>query len=141
MAKKFKKNQPVIATLPTGRVVEGFYVEPWSDDGHTIRVDEYEGERGGKPVYKSVNYGVKDEFIDPVDDSDKKEEAAYKNWLKRAMTLEERIKEYNKEKDSLIGVVGTENNIVIDKINKKIERTQSKLDQINAKIEEFEAKE
>lgn len=141
MAKKFKKNQEVIATLPNGRVVEGLYVEPWGDDGHTIKVEEYEGERGGKAVFKNVTYGIKDEFIDPVDDSDKKEEAAYKNWLKRAITLEERIKEYDKEKETLICVVGSENNIVIEKINKKIKRTQSKLDQINAKIEEFESKE
>ena len=137
MAKSFKKNQPVVATLPTGRVVEGVYLEPWGEDGHSIYVDEYEGERGGKPVFKKVMYGVKDDMIDAAGESTSEvSDAQYKAWLKRAMVLEERIKDDEKELKKLDA-----DSKDAEKLKKKIERNQSKLDQINEKIDEFEGEE
>lgn len=133
MAKTFKKNQPIVATLPTGRVVEGFYIEPYGTDGHSFYVDEYEGERGGKPVFKKVQYGVKEEFIDAADvKTSATSDAQYKAWLKRAMILEERIKDDKKALKKATSDADKE------KLQKKIERSQSKLDQINEKIDEFE---
>jgi len=137
MAKNFKKNQPVVATLPTGRVVEGVYVEPWGEDGHSIYVDEYEGERGGKAVYNKVMYGVKDDCIESMNSvSSAVSDAQYKAWLKRAMVLEERINDDKKSLSKLESGSKEE-----EKLKKKIERNQSKLDQINEKISEFEGEE
>ena len=136
MAKTFKKNQPIVATLPTGRVVEGFYIEPYGTDCHSFYVDEYEGERGGKPVFKKVQYGVKEEFIDAADvKTSATSDAQYKAWLKRAMILEERIKDDKKALKKATSDADKE------KLQKKIERSQSKLDQINEKIDEFEGEE
>lgn len=136
MAKSFKKNQPIVATLPTGRVVEGIYIEPYGTDGHSFYVDEYEGERGGKPVFKKVQYGVKEEFIDAADvKTSATSDAQYKAWLKRAMILEERIKDDKKALKKATSDADKE------KLQKKIERSQSKLDQINEKIDEFEGEE
>ena len=136
MAKTFKKNQPIVATLPTGRIVEGFYIEPYGTDGHSFYVDEYEGERGGKPVFKKVQYGVKEEFIDAADvKTSATSDAQYKAWLKRAMILEERIKDDKKALKKATSDADKE------KLQKKIERSQSKLDQINEKIDEFEGEE
>ena len=132
MAKTFKKNQPIVATLPTGRVVEGFYIEPYGTYGHSFYVDEYEGERGGKPVFKKVQYGVKEEFIDAADvKTSATSDAQYKAWLKRAMILEERIKDDKKALKKATSDADKE------KLQKKIERSQSKLDQINEKIDEY----
>jgi hypothetical protein len=137
MVQSFKKNQPVVATLPTGRVVEGFYIEPWSDDGHSFYVNEYDGMRGGKPVYREVRYGVKDEFISPAtvddDDIDEPSDEQYNAWIKRAETLEERIKA---DKDALKKL--DKDSKDTDKLMKRIERNKSKLDQINEKINQYE---
>ena len=137
MAKSFKKNQPIVATLPTGRVVEGYYIEPYGDAGHSFYVDEYDGERGGKSIFKKVQYGVKEEFIDAVDTKEAAvSESQYKAWLKRAMVLEDRIKEDEK---TLKGIESDSSKAKeSEKLKKKIERNQSKLDQINEKIDEFE---
>jgi hypothetical protein len=136
MAKSFKKNQPIVATLPTGRVVEGIYIEPYGTDGHSFYVDEYDGERGGKPVFRKVQYGVKEEFIDAADvKTSAASDAQYKAWLKRAMILEERIKDDKKALKKATSDADKE------KLQKKIERSQSKLDQINEKIDEFEGEE
>jgi len=136
MSKTFKKNQPIVATLPTGRVVEGIYIEPYSTDGHSFYVDEYDGERGGKPVFRKVQYGVKEEFIDAADvKTSATSDAQYKAWLKRAMILEERIKDDKKALKKATSDADKE------KLQKKIERSQSKLDQINEKIDEFEGEE
>ena len=140
MAKTFKKNQPIVATLPTGRVVEGFYIEPYGTDGHSFYVDEYEGERGGKPVFKKVQYGVKEEFIDAADvKTSATSDAQYKAWLKRAMILEERIK----DDENALKKIESDNEKAkdVEKLKKKIERNQLKLDQINEKIDEFEGEE
>ena len=40
MSKTFKKNQPIVATLPNGKVVEGIYIEPYGEDGHSFYVNE-----------------------------------------------------------------------------------------------------
>lgn len=136
MAKSFKKNQPIVATLPTGRVVEGFYIEPYGDDGHSFYVNEYNGTRGGKEIYKKVTYGVKEEFIEAVDaKTSTASNAQYKAWLKRAIILEERIKNDENE------LKKTESSDDKEKLQKKIERNKSKLDQINEKIDEFEGEE
>jgi len=137
MAKKFKKCQLVVATLPNGRVVEGTYSEPWGEDGHSICVNEYNGERGGKPIFKKVMYGVKDDCIDAVNVKPQKVSMEqYKAWLKRAIALEDRIKENKKSIEAL-----TANSKDRERLKKKIERGQCKLDQINAKIKEFEDEE
>ena len=139
MAKKFKKNQPVIATLPTGRVVEGIYIEPYGSDGHSIYVDEYDGERGGKPMFKKIRYGVKDDLIEPSDTkSSMASEAQYKAWLKRAIILEDRIGQDKIEIDSLMKMGVEKESKILEKLSKKIKRNQSKLNQINEKINEFE---
>ena len=136
MSKTFKKNQPIVATLPTGRVVEGIYIEPYGPDGHSFYVDEYDGERGGKPVFRKVQYGVTEEFIDAADvKTSATSDAQYKAWLKRAMILEERIKDDKK------GLKKATSDADKEKLQKKIERSQSKLDQINEKIDEFEGEE
>lgn len=132
MSKTFKKNQPIVATLPTGRVVEGIYIEPYGTDGHSFYVDEYDGERGCKPVFRKVQYGVKEEFIDAADvKTSATSDAQYKAWLKRAMILEERIKDDKKALKKATSDADKE------KLQKKIERSQSKLDQINEKIDEY----
>ena len=85
--KKFKKNQRIIATLPTGRKVEGYYIEPFGDSGHSFYVLEFNGiGKDGQPVYKKAHYGVKDEFISEMP-KDEKELGSlqYKAWLKRAI--------------------------------------------------------
>jgi len=141
MTKKFKKNQPIIATLPSGRVVEGIYIEPYGDNGHSFYVNEYDGERGGKPTYKKVQYGVKEEFINSIDDAKQSDvsEVQYKAWLKRAMILEERIK----DDENALKKIESDNEKAkdVEKLKKKIERNQLKLDQINEKIDEFEGEE
>lgn len=137
MGKKFKRNQPIIATLPTGRVVEGIYIEPYGDNGHSFYVDEFDGMRGGKPTYKKTTYGVKEEFIDAVDtEEDSVSVNQYKAWLKRAIILENRIGE---DKNLLETIKNSKDKKKeSEKLEKKIKRNQSKLSQINYKIEMFE---
>ena len=140
MAKKFKKNQPIVATLPTGRVVEGIYIEPYGENGHSFYVNEYEGMIGGKEIYKKATYGVKDELIEPLVTKELPEpsEKQYEAWIKRSKDLEKRIEDDNKELESFINVTGDETNIVCQRLRKKIERNEKKLEEINAKIEEYE---
>lgn len=139
MSKTFKKNQPIVATLPNGRVVEGIYIEPYGEDGHSFYVNEYEGKRGGKDVFKKVTYGVKSELIKAASDDDEEEgdtisEKQYNAWIDRSKTLQERIDNDTKEKESLCKM-GAE--ILVKKLEKKIERNKKKLEEINAKIEEY----
>lgn len=143
MAKKFKKNQPIVATLPTGRVVKGFYIEPYGENGHSFYVNEYEGMMGSKEIYKKATYGVKDESIEPLvsNEPSKPSEKQYEAWVKRSKDLEKRIEDDNKEMESYINVTGDENNIICQRLRKKIERNEKKLNDINAKIEEYEQKE
>lgn len=132
--KKFKKNQRIIATLPSGRKVEGYYLEPFGDSGHSFYVLEFNGiGKGGQPVYKKAQYGVKDEFISEMP-KDEKELGSlqYKAWLKRAIDLETRIKESEEAISKMADCPDK------TKEEKKLERNKSKLSQINAKIEEYE---
>ena len=139
MAKTFKKNQPIVATLPTGRVVEGIYLEPYGDDGHSFLVDEFDGYGpDGKPRYTKKRYGVKSEFIEVSDSPAAPSDAQYKAWLKRAMELESRIEEDKKELESLKKMGVKPDSKMIEKLCKKVERTQEKLSEINQKIEDFE---
>jgi hypothetical protein len=141
MAKTFKKNQAIVATLPTGRVVEGVYIEPYGVDGHSFYVNEYEGTgTNGLPRYTQKRYGVKEEFIEASTSSPTSEpsEAQYKAWLKRAMELEARIDADKKEIENLKKTGVEEDSKMIEKLNRKIERNSEKLSEINQKIEEFE---
>ena len=135
--KKFKKGQRIIATLPTGREVEGYYMEPYSSEGHSIYVLEFNGlGRGGEPTYKKAYYGVSDGCISeaPTDESEAKT-YQYKAWLKRAMDLEARIKECEKSISSLADSPDKEREV------KKLARFNSKLAELNKKINEYEGKE
>lgn len=140
MAKTFKKNQKIIATLPTGRRVEGIYIEPYGTDGHSFYANDFNGiGPDGEPIYAQKRYGVKEEFIDAVtDDNPEPSDMQYKAWLKRASELEARIKADKEEVESLKKMGVEEKSNVLDKLAKKIERNQSKLDEINEKIDEFE---
>lgn len=89
MTKTFKKNQAIVATLPTGRVVEGTYLEPYGDDGHSFLVNEFDGyDQNGLPKYVKKRYGVKEQFIEASSSPSAPSDAQYKAWLKRAMELE-----------------------------------------------------
>lgn len=139
MSKTFKKNQPIIATLPTGRVVEGFYIEPYGEDGHSFYVNEYNGKRGGKDIFKKVTYGVKSELIKEASEDDEEEEDTisekqYNAWIERSKILQERIDNDTKEKESLYKMGA---DTLVQKLDKKIERNKKKLEEINAKIEEY----
>jgi len=139
MAKTFKKNQPIVATLPTGRVVEGIYIEPYGDNGHSFLVDEFDGYGpDGKPKYTKKRYGVNEEFIEASGSPAAPSDAQYKAWLKRAMDLENRIEEDKKEIESLEKMGVEKDSKVTEKLRKRIERTQEKLSEINQKIEDFE---
>ncbi len=132
----FKKNQRIVAILPTGREVEGYYIEQYSATGHSIYVQEFNGlDRNGEPVYKKVRYGVNEAFIKPYPkETGKASGMQYKSWLKRAMDLEARIKENEKE-------LSTSNKIIEEeKLKKKIERFKTKLAEIEAKISDYEGK-
>ena len=124
--KVFKKNQRVVATLPSGRVVEGIYIEPYGSAGHSFYVNEFDGiGKNGEPVYTQKRYGVQEDKIEAVTvDTNLPSESQYKAWLKRAIDLEAKIKELETDK--------SEKNL------KKIERYNSKLSQITAKIAEYE---
>jgi len=134
--KTFKKNQQILAKLPTGREVEGFYVEPYGANGHTFYVLEFNGiGKGGEPQYKKVCYGVQDEFIFEIPkDNSKVSTFQYKAWLKRAMDLEARI---NESEDTISKLADCPDKT---KEQKKLERYKNKLKDINAKIEEYEGK-
>jgi hypothetical protein len=137
MGKKFKKNQPIIATLPTGRVVEGIYIEPYGDNGHSFYVNEFNGMCNGKPIYKKTTYGVKEEFIDAADtEKDTVSVNQYKAWLKRAIILENRIGEDKRLLETIKN--SKDKKKETEKLGKKIERNNSKLNQINYKIKMFE---
>lgn len=134
--KTFKKNQQIFAKLPTGREVEGFYIEPYGANGHTFYVLEFNGiGKGGEPQYKKVRYGVQDEFISamPKDES-KVSTMQYKAWLKRAMDLEVRINEIEKN------IYSSTDDKEKEKLKKKLDRNNKKLKELNAKIEEYEGK-
>jgi len=67
MGKVFKKNQPIVAILPTGRKVEGIYIEPYGSEGHSFFVNEYNGMGpNGEPIYSKKRYGVNEKFIEPL---------------------------------------------------------------------------
>jgi hypothetical protein len=138
MSKTFKKNQPIVATLPTGRVVEGIYIEPYGEDGHSFYVNEYDGKRGGKDVFKKTMYGVSSEFINAASDEEEEgdtiSEKQYNAWIERSKTLQERIDNDTKEKESLCKMGA---DTLVQKLNKKIERNKNKLEELNAKIEEY----
>lgn len=138
MAKKFKKNQPVVVKLPTGKVVEGFYLEQYGENSHSFYVYEYDGMLGGKPHYKKTTYGVREEFILPAPDKNKETEKQYNALVKRANILKERIENDEKELDSLCKLTGSEDNIVCTKLKSKIVRSKNRLNAINNKIEELE---
>ena len=132
--KKFKKNQKIVAKLPSGKVVEGYYLEPYGAEGHSFYVNEFTGiGKGGDPVYKKTTYGVQDPFIDaaPVNESEVSVNQ-YKAWLKRAIDLEARIK----ESEELISnqADGSDK----EKEMKKLERHKQKLAEIEKKIKEYE---
>ena len=143
MAKTFKKNQKIIATLPTGRKVEGIYIEPYGADGHSFYADDFCGiGPTGEPIYRQQRYGVKEEFIDAVtDDNPEPSDMQYKAWLKRASELEARIKADEEEVKSLKKMGVKADSKMLEKLSKKIERNQSKLDEIKEKIDEFEGDE
>lgn len=138
MANKFKKNQPIIVKLPTGKIVEGFYLEPYGENSHSFYVYEYDGMLGGKPHYKKTTYGVREEFILPAPKEDNASEKHYKSLVKRANILKERIESDEKELESLCKITGSENNIVCTKLRSKIVRSKNRLNTINNKIEELE---
>lgn len=133
--KTFKKNQRIVATLPTGRHVEGFYIEPYGINGHSFYVNEFSGiGRNGEPIYKKAQYGVSEELIDiaPKKETDKPSLSQYKAWLKRAIDLTNRIDESTEAISKLADSP--------DKIReeKKLKRFEEKLSAINAKIKEYE---
>jgi hypothetical protein len=137
MAKTFKRNQPIVAKLPTGRVVEGLYIEPYGSNGHSFYVNEPSGVRGNKVIYKKTMYGVQDEFIEPMDKhSMHASNEQYKAWLIRAMSLEDRIKE-----DKKLLAINKYNDNEVKKLERKIARSEDKLMEINNKINEFEGEE
>jgi len=138
MANKFKKNQPIIVKLPTGKIVEGFYLEPYGENSHSFYVYEYDGMLGGKPHYKKSTYGVKEEFIIAKPKNNAITDKQYEAWVKRAKILKERIENDEKELDSLSKLTGSEDNMVCKKLKRKIERNKNKLYQINNKIDELE---
>ena len=128
--KKFKKGQRIIATLPTGREVEGYYMEPYSSEGHSIYVLEFNG------LGRGAYYGVRDECIsEAAADESEAKPYQYKAWLKRAMDLEARIKECEKSISSLADGPDKEREV------KKLTRFNTKLEELNVKIEEYEGKE
>ena len=133
----FKKNQKIIATLPTGRVVEGVYIEPYGEDGHSFYVNELSGYgRDGEPKYKKAQYGVKEGFIKAKPrQTASTSEKQYKDWLKRKEVLENRIKE---EEDNMCSTltIGQEDKSK-EKFMKKISRYREKLTEIEKKILEY----
>lgn len=137
MAKKFKKNQKIIAELPSGKIVEGFYIEPYGSDGHSFYIMEFEGEgRDGEPMYKKKRFGVKDAFIKAAPEKiSKPSTMQYKAWLSRAMTLETRISDYERQMGQALK---NGDKIDADKHATKLLRTRDKLKEIERKIEEFE---
>lgn len=137
MAKKFKKNQPVVVKLPTGKVVEGFYLEPYGENSHSFYVYEYDGMLGGIPHYKKATYGVKEEFILSTPDENKESDKHYESLIKRAKILKDRIENDEKELESICEITGNENNIVCTKLKTKIVRSKNRLNTINNKIDEL----
>lgn len=132
--KTFKKGQRILAKLPTGREVEGYYIEPYGSNGHSFYVLEYNGiGKGGEPQYKKAHYGVQDGLISEIPKDDGKVSSyQYKAWLKRAMDLEARIKESEKLISNLADGPDKERE------TKKLKRSEKKLEEINKKIEEYE---
>lgn len=129
MANVFKKNQPIIAILPTGRVVEGIYIEPYGERGHSFYVNEFVRMRGDKKIYEKKMYGVLEEFIKPLTNyNSTPSEEQYEAWVKRAEILQIRIDKDNKS----FKEAKSENER--EKIKEKIERNSVKLAQINEKI-------
>lgn len=134
--KTFKKGQRILAKLPTGREVEGYYIEPYGSNGHSFYVLEYNGiGKGGEPQYKKTHYGVQDGFISEIPKDDGEVSSyQYKAWLKRAMDLEARIKESEKLISNMADGPDKERE------TKKLKRSEKKLEEINKKIEEYEDK-
>lgn len=132
--KKFKKGQKIIAKLPTGRMVEGFYEEPFGQNGHSFYVMEFSGiGKGGEPVYKKATYGVNEDLIEAAPKSDNAPSVKqYKAWLARAIDLKNRIKESNKIISALADSPDKAREV------RKLSRYETKLSAIEAKITEYE---
>lgn len=136
MAKTFKKNQRIIATLPTGRQVNGIYIEPYSEDGHSFYVNEYDGNGpDGEPRYRKIRYGVKDAYINAVPEEEKSlpSYTQYQSWLKRAAEYQARVDEIL---DS-VNFSGMEEK-TLDKLERKLKRQREKLKIIESKIKKYD---
>ena len=132
---KFQQGQRVVVTLPSGRSIEGVYLNPYGNNGHSFYVNEFIGmSRNGEPIYKKVTYGFKDCSINPIESPSisKPSIQQYKAWLERAINLESRIN----ESETLIEKIADGPDK--ERETKKLERHRGKLKQIRKKIEEYE---
>ena len=132
---KFQKGQRVVVTLPNGKSIEGIYLNPYGNNGHSFYVNEFIGMgRNGEPIYKKVTYGFKGCSISPIESPSisKPSIQQYKAWLERAINLESRINESETLIEKIADGPDKEREI------KKLERHRGKLKQIRKKIEDYE---
>jgi len=132
---KFQKGQRVVVTLPNGKSIEGVYLNPYGNNGHSFYVNEFIGMgRNGEPIYKKVTYGFKGCSISPIESPSisKPSIQQYKAWLERAINLESRINESETLIEKIADGPDKEREI------KKLERHRGKLKQIRKKIEDYE---
>lgn len=146
MSKKFKKGQKVMATLPTGEVVEGTYLEPYGEKGHSLIVTHFTGiGKGGKPTTKKVRYGVSEEFI--VTAPDKEDDNGleplpqsyeqYRNWLEQVAMLKARIEDAADTIDFYSMLSYTDE---AERATKKMERFTRNMKVLERKIAAYEHK-
>lgn len=132
---KFQQGQRVVVTLPSGRSIEGVYLNPYGNNGHSFYVNEFIGiGRNGEPIYKKVTYGLKNCTISPISSPSisKPSIQQYKAWLERAINLESRIN----ESETLIEKIADGPDK--EREAKKLARHKGKLKQIRKKIEDYE---
>ena len=132
---KFQEGQRVIVTLPSGKSIEGVYLNPYGNNGHSFYVNEFVGiGRNGEPIYKKVTYGLKNCSINPISSPSisKPSIQQYKAWLERAIDLERRVDESEALIEKIADGPDKEREM------KKLVRHKGKLNQIRKKIEDYE---
>ena len=126
----FKTGTPVRATLPTGRVIEGKYVEPYGRDRHSIKDED------GKL------YGVTTDKIEKISSQSKKSVSRIANLKNQINSLNRERKRVELDMEDELSQLSEEerndgNNRRVSYYGKELSKIDNKLQKLNSELSKF----